>query len=553
MRPYLNAFPLPNGPDVGMGMAVFNASFSNPATLNAYSIRIDHKLSGQWSVFGRYAYSPSQFSSRGALGAGALSNVSTSGITTQTATAGATWNASLTIANDLRFNFSHVNAEGFFFMDNFGGAVPLGYPPYPSPYTNKNAQFDFYIYALGLGSYLAVGNEATTIQRQFNVVDTISWQRGKHQMKFGVDVRRLSPTFAPFQYNQFAAFNDVPSSEAGINASGSITSGSKVQVLFHNASAYIQDSWRALPSLTLTYGARWDVDSAPVSVHGPSIPAVIGYSLTSLSNLSIAPVGTAPFKTSYENFAPRLGIAYQILAIRDWQTVVRGGMGVFYDLASAETGNMLGLQFPPFGAFGPSFTDTFPFTASEIAAPPIPSNGNLSDLYAFSPNLKLPYTLQWNFSLEQSFGKDQIISASYVGASGKRLLQTNEFLNPVSNPAVGLAYLVDNTAQSDYDALQLQFRKRLSGGLQAIASYAWSHSLDDASASSAGLSSNLGLPGDFSSNWGNSDFDIRNSRTVGITYEVPQVKLKRLGNAIFRSWSTESFFSCALGPPRRSC
>src|SRR6202022_3762808 len=66
MQPYLNAFPLPNGPDdLATGIAQFNASFSDPSTLDAYSLRIDHKLGNNLTLFGRYNYSPSSITSRG--------------------------------------------------------------------------------------------------------------------------------------------------------------------------------------------------------------------------------------------------------------------------------------------------------------------------------------------------------------------------------------------------------------------------------------------------------------------------------------------------------
>lgn len=59
MRPYLNAHPLANGPSLGSGLAQFNASYSNPSSLNAYSIRLDHAINPKLSLFGRYNYSPS--------------------------------------------------------------------------------------------------------------------------------------------------------------------------------------------------------------------------------------------------------------------------------------------------------------------------------------------------------------------------------------------------------------------------------------------------------------------------------------------------------------
>ena len=110
LQPFLNAFPLPNGPDnTSSGVATLNASYSNPASLDAYSLRLDHRIHDALALFARYDYSPSEISQRGLFGA-ALSTVSPSRITVQTATAGATWAISPNLANDFRFNYSRTNA-----------------------------------------------------------------------------------------------------------------------------------------------------------------------------------------------------------------------------------------------------------------------------------------------------------------------------------------------------------------------------------------------------------------------------------------------------------
>jgi hypothetical protein len=111
MQPFLNAFPLPNGPEdsANAGVAQFNASYSNPATLDAYSLRIDHRLNDKLSLFARYNYSPSELDQRGE--GAPLSTITRSRITTQTATVGGTWFFSSATTNDLRFNYSRVNAS----------------------------------------------------------------------------------------------------------------------------------------------------------------------------------------------------------------------------------------------------------------------------------------------------------------------------------------------------------------------------------------------------------------------------------------------------------
>jgi len=142
MKPFLNAYPLPNGPQTVdalgnpiPGVFQFNASYSNPASLDAYSLRVDHKLSEKLVLFGRYSYSPSNIVQRG--GGNSLSEVNRSLITTQTATVGGTWLISPAISNDLRVNYSRTNASNETNLDNFGGAVPLTTLPFPSPFTTK--------------------------------------------------------------------------------------------------------------------------------------------------------------------------------------------------------------------------------------------------------------------------------------------------------------------------------------------------------------------------------------------------------------------------------
>jgi carboxypeptidase family protein/TonB-dependent receptor-like protein len=546
LQPFFNAFPFdPKQPDLGGGVAQFNASYSNPATLDAYSIRVDHKLKSNLGLFARYNYSPSQLEQRG--GGNSLSTVSRSTITTQTATVGASWVVSPTVTNDLRFNYSRANAKTSSSLDGFGGSVPLQSLPIPSPFTPQNASFFFEIAALLDGS-LAPGLGSENLQRQINVVDNLSVQKGAHSLKFGADFRRLSPVFNPAEYFQEALFGSVASAEGGNLLLSFLTSAKPSALLFHNLGMFAQDTWRIAPRLTLTYGLRWDVDFAPSSATGPKLLAVTGFDLNDLSKLGLAAAGTPPFKTGYGNFAPRVGLAYQVSQNQRWETVLRGGFGVFYDLATSQVGNAFTTGYP-FKGFGFSFGGTFPLSPALAAAPPITLaslNSGDSTLFAFDPNLKLPYTLEWNFSLEQALGKEQVVSASYVGATGRRLIQSTFVMNPTSTfPDVSV---VGNTATSDYNALQIQFQRRLSRGLQALASYAWSHSIDTGSAGSYVSGSNTLVPG-LNANRGPSDFDIRNAFSAGLTYDIPSPKVGTFANAIIRGWSTENFILARSAPP----
>ena len=563
LQPFLNAFPLPNrnSPEIlcdpntdflcpssgETGSAAFNATYSNPATLDAYSLRIDHRLNEKLSLFARYNYSPSELDQRGV--GFTLSTITTSRVTTQTATFGGTSNFSHAATNDLRFNYSRVNASSSFDLDNFGGAVPLSSLPFPSPFTSGNARLSFFILSLtNNANFLELGPTAKNLQRQINIVDNLSWQRGMHSLKFGVDFRRLSPIIDVSSYSQAAGFLNVPSAEAGNLFLSEVVSVRPAALLFKNLGIFGQDTWRIWPRLTITYGLRWDVDFAPSSTSGPNLPGVTGYNLKDLSNLALAPGGTPPFNTKYDNIAPRLGLAYQISQSQEWQTVLRGGFGVFYDLVSSQAGNATTYGSYPFGSVNVSRGGSFPLSPAAAAPPPIvpPTASNGQGLYAFDPHLRLPYTLEWNVAVEQALGKQQSLSASYIGAAGRRLVQGAD----IHQPNLPEAFLFGNTATSDYSALQLQFNRRLSRGLQVLASYTWSHSIDDGSAGSFSSNSNL-FPGSLNSNAnrGPSDFDIRHTFSAGVTYDLPARKINAFISPILHGWSLQSFILARSAPP----
>ncbi len=151
-------------------------------------------------------------------------------------------------------------------------------------------------------------------------------------------------------------------------------------------------------------------------------------------------------------------------------------------------------------------------------------------------------------ALEQALGKQQTISASYIGAAGRRLLQTAAI--PSTNGAFLFTEFVTNASRSDYSALQLQFQRRLSHGLQALASYTWSHSIDTGSAGSAfGNFANVLVPSAINANRGSSDFDIRNAFSAGLTYDTPAPKTNGFTKAILRGWSLENIILARSAPP----
>jgi hypothetical protein len=453
------------------------------------------------------------------------------------------------MANDLRFNYSRNRSQSAFFQDNFLGATPLTSVPFPAGFSAEDSFFSMSPGGLFPFGQMFVGRNILNIQKQINIVDTFSVQKGAHALKFGIDFRRLSPEYKPRAYSQFVNFSNVVNFSNGILSGGSVGATRSTTLRFRNLGMFAQDTYRAHPRLTLTYGLRWDIDFAPSTLEGASLASVTGYNLKDLSQLGLAPEGTPPYSTKYTGFAPRIGAAYQLRQAKGWQTVVRGGFGVFYDLASSEVGNGL-FGFFPFGATKP-VGGTFPLSDALRTPPPIGPESLANpggQLNAYDPNIELPYTLEWDLVVEQELGDHQMLSASYVGARGRRLLQTAYVVFPT--PSIFSAQLVTNSGASSYHALQIQLQRRLSHGLQGLMSYTWAHSIDTTSAGSVGSGSNTFDPTlAANQNRGSSDFDIRHAFSAAITYDIPAPKSNVFARAILDGWSLNNTIQVRSAPP----
>jgi TonB dependent receptor len=567
MQPFLNAYPvpLPGAPEVGPGLAQFNASYSNPSSLDAYSIRVDHVISSKLSLFGRYNYSPSSLDQRGApFTVTALSTTSLEDSSVQTLTVGLTQVIKPEISNELRANYSNHRLGTDYDLDDFGGAAP---PPdsllFPAGSSPTNSAYLFL--TNGAGEY-GEGKAATDEQRQINLIDNLSVTTGNHQLKFGADYRWLSPFSSPFAYRQFVQFSGVacpapPASCNGYALSATAPGATSTTALFaqpatfqadallsQNFSFYGQDTWKITSRFTVTYGLRWEINPPLKGKNSANDP----FTVTGLNNpatIALAPRGTPLYQTTYGNVAPRVGIAYQLRQATNSATVLRGGLGIFYDLGSGTLGGASS-SFPYSANRNLSFAP-FPLSPQNAAPPPLTTNPPVQSIVVADPNLKLPRTYQWNVALEQSLGSSQSLSLTYIGAIGRDLLRvTNFFISPSVNPNFQVVQLTDNTATSDYHALQLKFQRRLSRGLQTLASYSFSHSMDIASTDSA--ANQFNTPSAVASpnvDRGNSDFDIRHSFTAGVTYDLPAPRSQKIVHTLMGGWSVDTFILARSAPP----
>jgi len=559
MQPFLNGYPLPNGPAAGPGLAQFNASFSNPSSLDSYSIRLDQVINSKLTLFGRYNYSPSYLNQRAPLlgtNSFILSLKEAVYSSVQTLTTGLTERITPGISNEVRANYSNDRLGSTYSIDNFGGAVPL--PDsllFPTGVSSKNGAFTLYI--PGAGEY-AIGKQATDEQRHVNLVDNLSWTKGFHQMKFGVDYRWLAPFSSPFGYRQFIQFTGMSANPGGAlsgSAPGATSTTAQVAASFgyqsdalftQNFSFYGQDIWKISSRITLTYGLRWDINPPLKGKNLANQP----FTVTGLDNpatLALAPRGTPMYQTTYGNVAPRVGLAYQLRQTPGWGSVLRAGVGTFYDLGYGSLGGAS--SYFPYSAEKITFAAPFPLSTQNATPPPfstsLPASGGL---LVADPNLKLPRTYEWNFALEQSLGNSQSVSLTYIGALGHDLLRATVLFGV--NPNFPYINLTDNSARSYYHALQLKFQRRLSHGLQALASYSFSHSIDNASTDAFATYLNTPGGGSYQSvDRGDSDFDIRHAFTAGVTYDLPTPGSQKFLHTAFGGWSLDSFILARSASP----
>jgi len=537
IKTFLNAFPMPNDASTNNGLAKFTAAYSDPATVNTVALRIDSKVNDNLTIFGRYNYAPSAATQRGVASslntpflASSLNTSLRTFFDTQTLTAGVTLARPSGINNDLRINYSRVTASKKYLLDDLGGAVvPDDAVFFPLSVSSHDSMYGF---SLGNGSTFFVGKDIDNLQRQVNLVDNLAIAKGTHALKFGVDYRQLFPVYGQRRYNQLANFNGVEGALTGTASSVSIVTQDQVRLVFSNLSAYGQDTWRIRPRLTLSYGVRWELNPSPTGRGGRDLLTALG--VDDPSKLALAPLGTPHYHSGYTNFAPRAGLAYQLFQNRGRETILRAGVGIFYDLGAGMVANSA--SYFPYLRRKNLANVTYPLDAPSEEPRPFSLNPPFSTVRVFVPNFKLPMTIQWNTSIEQSLGASQALSVSYVGAAGRRLLRSEGIVNP--NPNFQQVFVVSNDATSDYHALQVQFQNRLTKHFQAVAAYTWSHSIDinsnDSFSNIPSLQVNPAL------DRGPSDFDVRHSFSAAVTYDLPTTNLHGVSSKLFGNWSLDA-------------
>ncbi len=563
VRPFLNAYSLPNGPVTSVDANgnpmtnQFSASFSDPASLNAYSLRVDQSLGSKLTLFGRVAYAPSTDATRNTGGYASLSDVTSTSMRTQTNTIGLTAVITPRLTNDFRFNYSTDTGSIIFHGDSFGGATPLPdsaafAPGYGSSQNSNGGTFVF----SGRGMQYQVGvNSHNNRQHQLQLVDGISASQGSHNWKVGFDFRRLRPELHPRQFDDFPLFFNMQSVMAGVADFWILQNNTNTpQFLYHNFAAYFQDAWKVSSRLTLDYGVRWERNAPPSELTGHPLVAV--NQVSNLTTMQMLPSGTPPWHAGAGTFSPRIGMAYALRSNSNSTTVIRAAGGIFHELGTETTGNAANDFENPYAR------TLYPTAPLPLTIPPPAVSSSLTPPYGtmviFDPHLKVPYVAEWNVGIEQSLAANQKFSATYTGSVGRNLLRQNimDSTYLAINPQFTQLYLTNNSAYSSYNALQLQYQERLSHGLQVLASYTWAHSLDNGSTDALynfGYDDSAQLPSNFYNvrqDYGPSNFDIRHSFNAAVTFVPPGRKIQ---NGFLRrvadGWALDGILHARSAPP----
>ena len=528
LSPFVNAIALPNGAELGNGTAEFSASYSDPTTLHATSLKVDHTVGPRLAMFGRYNYSRSRLGTR-MTAPFAPNTVQRERYRIGTVTLGATAFLSPQWTSDTRFNVSWMSAGTREEVDSFGGAVPVGEDVlYPS-FTSRD-EAAYFLRIDGAGGFVD-GTISHNRQKQFNWVQGVSWATPNHVVRFGADFRWMLPSVFTRNFDLSYRFPSTASLISGIASTAAVRAFPIVDYGFSNYSLFAQDQYRLTPDLTLTYGLRWEVNPGPTGRNGFDLFPIVG----TFPNFSVGPTNASFYETTKSNFAPRVGLAWNARERTGLDLVIRTGFGVFHDLGVGLGGSLSDNLRAPSKSFANS---AFPLPASELQILPLPETPPYTIATGIDPNLKLPYSLHWNLNGEQSFGANQSLSIGYVGSAGRRQLQTQLFLNP--NSDFRQLRFIRNAADSSYHALQTRFQKRMGQGFQGLVSYTWSHSIDNTSGDDTVFSPPLIL--DKNLDRGDSDFDVRHVFTVGFTWEPRVTGSTGVLSQVVNGWGIDTIW-----------
>lgn len=466
------------------------------------------------------------------------------------------------------------------------------------------------------------------LAKTYTAGDTLSWQKGRHTLKSGLEYKHhdLTADFNAYTRGQifFLGLSGDPFKDflGGFRDLASLTiMGSGVNhrdIRAYDLGGFTNDDWRVTSRLTLTLGIRYDyfapfteaqgrfIGFDPVRAQTVPLPAPFppgsvaitggfvqaGNATHPLSGIPLVQSSLVP--ADKKDFSPRAGFAWQPLSDSK-RLVVRGGYGIYHDRANSRLLNNQLFNFPyytlaqasttpianPFvqvplpSAYPLAFKNPaiFPFGGPPAFLPAAVNGGvavvSANGIYPDIHDFHTPYIQQYSLGIQNEFARNWLLDVSYMGSVGRKLhelVNVNQAAAPVpfapgpfspglSSLAVQSfgVHLMQSSANSSYNSLQVGVTKRFSHGLQFLAAYTYSHSLDDYSGDASGTSDVTVVPGNQAvlHNYASSDFDRRHRLAFSGVYDLPRFSTgsSHFIQQVVNGWEVATIFTIQSGTP----
>ncbi len=576
----LNYIPLPNLPGQTLN---YHLQTNLPALSNRLNVNLTHQISSKLSLQVRYnlrnGTSHSLVSFPGIEG-----NTFTRG---QSVMVRLTQNWTRTFLHTSQFYFSRNRSLGlnqFSNLTDISGQLGIT--------GVSTAPFDYGLSQINFTNFTGLSDPAPSLNRSqtYRYVDSARWMLSKHTISIGGEIRKMdiNRDTDPAPNGQFA-FTGLMTSQ--LTSSGtpdpSTASGNdfadfllgypaNTKLQFGNTStyfrnwgfiAYASDDWHMFPRFTLTYGVRYEAFTPPTEVNGRIANLIVSSDFSQVQ--CVTPVATAGcvagtsaslFHGHYNNWAPRIGIAWQPPG--KWfsgqhQMTIRAGYSMFYveNYLNTLAGAMA--NQPPFAVANTQSTlsGTTPTLLTLQNGFPEVSASTLTNTVAVNPDYQVPYAMIWNASIEYNLLRDTFLEVMYTGTRGVHLDQLFGFGLATSAPGNATGFTYDTSgAYSNFHALQVRLQKRMSHGLMFMARYTYSKSLDDASTIGGGGQTVIQNNADPTGDYGLSSFDMRHQFTGRFFYQLPFGERQRFATkgwekGVFGGWRINASFTAHSGTP----
>src|SRR5690348_7100956 len=469
------SYPAPKGPNANALVNNFIGTYATGGINNQYNARVDHHFSDKDTLFARYTYWKAQSDPYDAWGTHTQGQGNT-GVYTQEATLGETHTFSPSTVLDVRLAYLRA------FEDELPDSINVDLSQFGAGWTNVKNQLVAppnwpslnFADGNGLGSLSGsngVGSELYWHQAQYTLSGALTKIAGRHQVKFGAQVRRVSWISSPdnnnvsLNFNQFATASSfatgatggssIASALLGVPASTGMTpflgGGSRAYLTAYGF--FVQDTFQATQKLTVTAGLRWDQPSTYSEARNndtvflPNRPSPLGSFFNPVTGQQqqlmgdVALVASPAWPSQREDFlhwklfSPRLGVAYRVTG----KTVLRAAYGISYppptlgqdgpnlspiNGAPTSVNNTFQVQTGSPDSIQATVGNPFPFGINQPLRRNFPASQFLGQaIFAMRvPGAPTPYVQQWNAAVERQIGKDASLTAAYAGSKGTHLL-----------------------------------------------------------------------------------------------------------------------------------